>query len=296
MSHHNIPSGAAARRREFFPGKSTGFTLIELLVVIAIIAILAAILFPVFAQARDKARQTSCLSNAKQIGVGVMMYTQDYDEMYPTIDFGKYLVTIQPYVKNEQIWECPSATGRYVISRLAAAFNPPADKWIKTGWAANGSVFGGFFENNAAQKALGAGPKTSVKVTTPATTVLLAETDINPAAAATSNSAQIAFDACIDSRHVWYHQRWNTAPAGVWPSGGAAGFGHGRLGAHHAKGMNVVYADQHAKFVKNPPDDCNAYINSMPPLGQPGSKSVKGSYANRPCRPNGAAQAWCYTN
>src|SRR5476651_129734 len=61
-----------------------GFTLIELLVVIAIIAVLAAILFPVFAQAREKARQTSCLSNEKQLGLAVMQYVQDYDEMTPT--------------------------------------------------------------------------------------------------------------------------------------------------------------------------------------------------------------------
>jgi prepilin-type N-terminal cleavage/methylation domain-containing protein len=67
--------------------RRNAFTLIELLVVIAIIAILAAILFPVFAHAREKARQTSCLSNAKQLGTATMMYVQDYDETYPKAEF-----------------------------------------------------------------------------------------------------------------------------------------------------------------------------------------------------------------
>ena len=90
-----------------------GFTLIELLVVIAIIAILAAILFPVFARAREKARQTSCLSNVKQIVLGVTMYLQDYDDTmlhnryYYPAQVSWYDV-VQPYIKNDQILKCPS--------------------------------------------------------------------------------------------------------------------------------------------------------------------------------------------
>ncbi len=93
-----------------------GFTLIELLVVIAIIAILAAILFPVFARAREKARQASCLSNTKQLGLAFMMYAFDYDETIPPTYLGNWRADaptewpdlIYPYVKNAQVFACPS--------------------------------------------------------------------------------------------------------------------------------------------------------------------------------------------
>jgi len=90
--------------------KRGGFTLIELLVVIAIIAILAAILFPVFARAREKARQTSCLSNVKQLMTASLAYTQDYDEMFFTYSMGGYTwpMLLEPYVMNYQIFRCPS--------------------------------------------------------------------------------------------------------------------------------------------------------------------------------------------
>ena len=110
--------------------RNRGFTLIELLVVIAIIAILAAILFPVFAKAREKARQASCLSNMKQLGLAAMMYVQDYDEkffnrfqpivVYPqpanAIVWCPYPNTtslLDPYVKNQQIGICPSRGAGY---------------------------------------------------------------------------------------------------------------------------------------------------------------------------------------
>jgi prepilin-type N-terminal cleavage/methylation domain-containing protein len=117
-------------QRNFIPAPARqssklGFTLIELLVVIAIISILASMLFPAFARARESARKTVCVSNLRQIGLGIMQYTQDYDEMYPsgypffisgqpgqTAD--QYLsVVVDPYIKSQQVWSCPSWKGHY---------------------------------------------------------------------------------------------------------------------------------------------------------------------------------------
>jgi prepilin-type N-terminal cleavage/methylation domain-containing protein len=138
--------------------RQRAFTLIELLVVIAIIAILAAILFPVFAQAREKARGAACLSNLKQIGLATAMYLQDYDNCYPsqqrngvnvnlpggpivyTNTEQNYMDELYPYVRNTRVFTCPSDVP-----------NPGVDAWaiykLKGGWS-NGYHFNGTFLSN----------------------------------------------------------------------------------------------------------------------------------------------------
>ncbi len=114
--NHNARTGRSA------------FTLIELLVVIAIIAILAAILFPVFARARENARRSSCQSNLKQIGLGALQYSQDYDEKVVPVrlSFGDlpFQSLLQPYVKSAQIFKCPSNTANGNLRGTPAAPAP----------------------------------------------------------------------------------------------------------------------------------------------------------------------------
>jgi prepilin-type N-terminal cleavage/methylation domain-containing protein len=117
------------------PGPARGFTLVELLVVIAIIAILAGMLFPVFSQARGKARQTACTSNVKQLAAAVLIYADDHDETLPRDRFGpvtgmyKWMYSLHPYVRSGGVWKDPSD------ARPDADFNgTPADWTVSYGY------------------------------------------------------------------------------------------------------------------------------------------------------------------
>ena len=251
------------------PRQRRGFTLIELLVVIAIIAILAAILFPVFAQAREKARQISCLSNVKQLGLGLMMYTQDYDETYPRNDncvnggtvplpgepatavgctarFGdrinhyKWWYWTYPYVKTTNVLFCPS--------RTRVEDNPSGD------WDHDGEIYGaGYGLNLSITGALNVWPTpasarayrnsflggTLAGVGTPAETMLFMEAD-NPAIGAYNYpyGQQTVTSYPLATREYWQDiMKPNNGPVN-------------KLNAPHADGFNVGYNDGHAKWIK----------------------------------------------
>jgi prepilin-type N-terminal cleavage/methylation domain-containing protein/prepilin-type processing-associated H-X9-DG protein len=142
------------RRVEHTPVKR-GFTLIELLVTIAIISILASILFPVFARARENARRASCLSNLKQIGLGFMMYIQDYDEHYPAnftnfVDGTHriyYFAAVAPYIQSKQVWYCPSQSVTSTTIQMNGSYAQLAySPWASTDYMPNyyyNFLFGG---------------------------------------------------------------------------------------------------------------------------------------------------------
>jgi prepilin-type N-terminal cleavage/methylation domain-containing protein/prepilin-type processing-associated H-X9-DG protein len=212
-----------------------GFTLIELLVVIAIIAILAAILFPVFAQAREKARQTACLSNTKQLGTALAMYTQDYDETIPYNDNGPDFApgkamctfdTLQPYLKNTQVYVCPSAGAS---DRVPIFMNYDNTNRPLISYAINNVYF-----NDPAQRLFEkASPATLASIEDVVGTVFCG--DSKPSA---------------NQKHWAWQVVGTTLNTSVTPAILGYPNQQGQFVARHNNGLNFTFFDGHAKWMK----------------------------------------------
>lgn len=236
--------------------RKPGFTLIELLVVIAIIAILAAILFPVFARARENARRASCQSNLKQIGLGILQYTQDYDEFYPGAYYDMdgsnswssandrgWSEVVQPYVKSVQIFQCPSETTSYNGG---------------SGNAANG------YSDYIYNRNLGPGVISGAYQTSRNLAALNFTANTVMVSDGISNSGQPV-------SQWWGTNAANNIPA---PYSGGVTLATGLVplpnaGQRHLEGSNILFADGHVKWSKGQSDtqSSNVYNAFSAPSG-----------------------------
>ncbi len=271
-----VRPGSTNAARAFTPGKSSGFTLIELLVVIAIIAILAAILFPVFAQARAKARAVSCLSNTKQIGTALMLYIQDYDETFPFSDdfsvagipgspvqngYRYWADYIYPYVKNGAAskWNAgnPSDTGVGTGAYGPYQRCPDVADWF-TGYAYNVQL--GFFPSGQLGSTSSDPTRVGVSLASldkPADLITLLDSSVpygwlRNDLGRTHNASYIIMYRYFPQSVANCLKMYNWPDSAKLVGKPGAGVPSGR----HAGGVNNVFADGHSKWIKTGPELC----------------------------------------
>jgi prepilin-type N-terminal cleavage/methylation domain-containing protein/prepilin-type processing-associated H-X9-DG protein len=220
-----------------------GFTLIELLVVIAIIAILAAILFPVFAQAREKARSASCLSNLKQVGMATRMYTQDYDDVLvpsylynSTTTWQWWYDLLQPYVKNQDVFVCPSGWDIETIRKVAGG----PQLRIKWSYGANNWHWypGGFNKDPDVLGPMGMNRVTTYYNATESSVEFPANTIYVVDATSQEIYTPPQHDYCNDGKGYDQPQSFRGSPT------------RGLVHFRHTGGFNAVFVDGHAKALR----------------------------------------------